>query len=76
MIEANNVFQYEICVEGQLDRRRLAHIEETAVRYEDGITIITAVCADQSALYGILNWLRDLGIPLISVQRQDLKDSI
>ena len=70
MLEANNVFQYEICVEGHLDERRFRHMCHAMISYEDDVTRITALCADQAALYGILNWLRDLGIPLVSVQRQ------
>jgi hypothetical protein len=33
----------------------------------NGETIITGPILDQAALYGLLNRLRDLGIPLLSV---------
>jgi hypothetical protein len=34
---------------------------------EDGNTLLTGPIVDQSALYGILKRVRDLGIPLVSV---------
>jgi hypothetical protein len=34
---------------------------------EDGITLLTGVLVDQAELHGILKKVRDLGIPLLSV---------
>ena len=34
-----------------------------------GITVIHGPVADQAALHGLLNKVRDLGLPLISVTR-------
>ena len=34
---------------------------------EDGNTLLTGVVIDQSALHGILKKVRDLGMPLLSV---------
>jgi hypothetical protein len=34
---------------------------------EDGDTLLTGTVADQAALHGLLRKVRDLGIPLISV---------
>ncbi len=34
---------------------------------EDGETLLTGPIADQAALYGLLKKVRDLGIPLVSV---------
>ena len=36
---------------------------------EDGDTLLTGQVADQAALHGLLNRVRDLGMPLISVSR-------
>jgi hypothetical protein len=61
---------YEIRVWGKLDprwSRRLADME--IVPRHDGETLITGPVADQSALYGLLSRMRDLGLVLISVQR-------
>ncbi len=34
---------------------------------EDGDTLLTGSVADQAALYGLLRKVRDLGMPLVSV---------
>ena len=61
--------QYQICLEGILDERWLRWFEglEVKTAAEDQ----TIICGkfDQSALHGLLNRIRDLGVPLISVQR-------
>ena len=75
MLEFQTVYQYEICIEGHLDQRRLANFENATMTLDGECTKITAVCPDQAALYGLLNWLRDLAIPLISVQRQEFVNS-
>ena len=41
----------------------------TLRRHEDGTTVLVGQVADQAALHGVLNRIRDLGIPIISVQR-------
>jgi len=59
---------YEIRVEGHLEQRRLSAFDQLQVTHlASGETALTGPLADQAALYGLLNWLRDLGIPLVSV---------
>ncbi len=38
---------------------------------EDGNTLLTGPLVDQAALHGLLKKVRDLGIPLLSVNRLD-----
>src|SRR5262245_27152302 len=38
---------------------------------EDGNTLLTGTVVDQAALYGVLKKVRDLGMPLISVNLLD-----
>ncbi|MCB0153325.1 MAG: hypothetical protein KDF65_00915 [Anaerolineae bacterium] len=67
---------YEIRVEGHLEQRRLSAFEQLQVSHlANGETALTGPLPDQSALYGLLNWLRDLGIPLVSVNRLSAKRS-
>ena len=43
------------------------------ISYTDqGETILTGTVADQAALYGLIAKLRDLGLPLLSVNRLEL----
>lgn len=67
---------YQICLEGKLDERWLRWFEGLEVTSSgDDQTIIRGEF-DQSALHGLFNRIRDLGITLISVQRhQDRKES-
>ncbi len=61
---------YEILVEGQLDPRRARWFEGMAVQpLDNGTTAITGPVADQAALHGLLNRIRDLGLTLIAVRK-------
>lgn len=63
---------YEIRIQGHLDAQRAGRFEEMAVTHlPDGVTLLVGPVRDQAALYGLLSRIRDLGAPLISVQRQD-----
>ncbi|MCC6604526.1 MAG: hypothetical protein IT327_15055 [Anaerolineae bacterium] len=62
---------YQICVQGHLDARWLHRFEGLTLSLTpSGQTILTGPVVDQAALYGLLNQLRDLGLDLISLQRQ------
>jgi hypothetical protein len=60
--------EYEIRVQGHLDSRWSAWLDGLSLSAEnDGTTLISGPIADQSALHGHLQRLRDIGLPLISV---------
>jgi hypothetical protein len=60
--------RYEIRVEGHLDTRWAAWFDGLALTHDgDGTTVIHGPVADQAALHGLLQKIRDLGLPLISV---------
>jgi hypothetical protein len=60
--------QYEIRVGGHLSSRWEAWFDGLSLTEAgDGTTVIRGPLVDQSALHGVLQKLRDLGIPLISV---------
>jgi hypothetical protein len=60
--------QYEIRVKGQLGSRWSAWFDGLSLTSEDGgTTVIHGPVIDQAALHGVLQKLRDVGIPLISV---------
>lgn len=60
--------QYEIRVTGHLDTRWAAWFDGlTLTRADDGTMVIRGPIVDQAALHGVLQKLRDLGVPLISL---------
>ncbi|WP_436794674.1 hypothetical protein [Actinospongicola halichondriae] len=60
--------QYEIRVEGHLGDRWAAWFDGLTISSEDGgITVLRGAVVDQAALHGLLQRLRDIGIPLISI---------
>jgi hypothetical protein len=59
---------YEIRVQGRLEPRWSTWFGGfTLTLGADGTTVITGTVVDQSALHGVLQSLRDLGLPLVSV---------
>jgi hypothetical protein len=59
---------YEITVQGHLAPRWSAWFDGLElIRTDRGTTVIRGPIVDQSALHGLLQKLRDLGIPLISL---------
>ena len=59
---------YEIRLKGRLDSRWSAWFDGlTLTTGADGTTTLKGPVVDQAALHGLLQRLRDLGLPLISV---------
>jgi hypothetical protein len=46
----------------------------TVTPQASGETLLTGVVADQAALHGLLNKIRDLGLPLLSVKRAESEE--
>jgi hypothetical protein len=60
--------RYEIRLDGRLDPRWAAWFDGlTLTSDSDGTTALRGVVVDQAALHGLLQRLRDVGLPLISV---------
>jgi hypothetical protein len=61
---------YQIRLQGHLGRQWTDWFEGlTIAREENGDTLLTGPVVDQAALYGVLRKVRDLGMPLVSVNR-------
>ncbi len=61
---------YEIRIKGRLDNRWAAWFDGLAITHEDnGETRLIGPVVDQAALHGLLKRVRDIGIPLLSVNR-------
>jgi len=59
---------YRIRVKGRLGERFATAFDAMELEPEDGSTVLTGVCVDSSALYGVLEQLRDLGLELWGVE--------
>lgn len=61
---------YEIRVKGQLDQRWSSWFDGLAISYsEDGNSLLRGPLADDAALHGVLVKVRDLALPLLSVNQ-------
>jgi hypothetical protein len=62
---------YYIRVKGHLDETWSEWFDGwTVTNVAHGQTVIAGEDVDQAALYGVLNKLRDVGLPLLSVRRR------
>jgi len=61
---------YKIRLEGHLDRQWTEWFDGLTITMEEnGDTILTGPVLDQAALHGLLRKVRDLGIPLLSINQ-------
>jgi hypothetical protein len=62
--------RYEIRITGRLAAHWSNWFDGLTVGHDgDGTTVISGPVADQAALHGLLQRVRDLGMPLVSVTR-------
>ena len=59
--------QVEIHIKGQIDKNWSDWLEGLSINYQQADTVLTGSVRDQSALYGLLFRLSNLGIQLISL---------
>ncbi len=61
---------YEIRVKSHLGVCWSSWFEEMDIRHEEnGETVLSGTIRDQAALHGVLMKIRDLGLPLVAVNR-------
>ena len=64
---------YQIQVKGILDEKWSDWFGGlTVIPQARGYTLLTGPVRDQAALHGLLTRIRDLGLPLVSVEQVDL----
>ena len=59
---------YQVRVQGELDEDWSDWLNDLRIRVDGGVTTLTGTVADQPALHGLLIKIRDLGLPLLSVE--------
>jgi hypothetical protein len=63
-----NAQYYEIRLKGHLEARWVKWFDGMAITLDDnGNTLLIGSVADQAALHGLLKKVRDVGLPLLSV---------
>jgi hypothetical protein len=61
---------YQVRIKGHLDHQWADWFENATITpEEDGNTLLTLPVIDQAVLHGLLKKIRDLGMPLLSVNR-------
>jgi hypothetical protein len=65
--------RYEIQVDSVLDDHWSGWFEGLRIETEADSTVISGTVSDQSALHGVLDKLRDLGLTVIAVRRLPLQ---
>ena len=67
--------RYEIRLRGHLETRWAAWFDGMTLSHErDGSTVLSGPVVDQAALHGLLQKVRDIGLPLVSVTYVDSHD--
>ena len=59
---------YQIRLQGRISADLSDWLADSAVIFEGGETIATGKVCDQAALFGLLSFIRDLGVPLLLVE--------
>ena len=68
------MLRVEVRVKGQIDAEWSEWFEGFTVTHTDqGETILIGTLADQSALYGLIAKLRDLGLSLVSMGSREVE---
>jgi hypothetical protein len=63
------LLRYEVGVASHLDTSWSAWLGDADIAHEDdGTTSLAVTVPDQAALHGLLDRLRDLGVPLLSLR--------
>ena len=59
---------YRLCLLGRVSADWSDWLTDTTVTFEENQTLVMGVIRDQAALFGLLSYVRDLGVPLASAE--------
>jgi len=64
---------YEITIKGYINKQRGVFFKQMKIRHLlSGETCIAGFVKDQTELYSILTFIRDMGIPLLKVEQKQI----
>jgi hypothetical protein len=66
-IDPSQPMVYQIRIKGHLGRQWTNWFSGLTITLDNGETLLTGSVVDQAALHGVLKKVRDLGLPLLSV---------
>ena len=67
------IYRFEI--KGHIDRVWDDWLDDVKIeKIPEGITIITGILSDQTALFSVISRIRDLGLTLLKVEKYDRKE--
>jgi hypothetical protein len=66
---------YRITIQGRLSDRFSAAFDGLRLEPGPNRTVLSGVCVDSSALYGVLDRVRDLGLDLIALESAPVSPS-
>ena len=67
--QSGKSIRYQILIRGKLDPKWSQWFAGFLITHTNGETVLEGAVADQSALYGILAKIHDLGLTLIRVEQ-------
>jgi hypothetical protein len=59
---------YRLRLQGRVSANWQDWLKDPTVNFEEDQTVVTGIVRDQAALFGLLSFVRDLGVPLVSVE--------
>ena len=68
-LDPNQPTIYQIRIKGHLDQQWTDWFERLTITLEGSDSLLTGPVVDQAALHGLLKKVRDLGMPLLAVNR-------
>jgi hypothetical protein len=75
--EGNRADRYQIRLQGHLDARWAAWFDGLVLTQDsDGTSVLSGPVVDQAALHGLLQKVRDTGLPLLSVRAAPADSSL
>lgn len=63
---------YRITIEGEVDDLTASAFPDVDLERSRGVTVLATSPVDQSALHGLLDRLRQLGVALVALERADV----